>query len=128
MASATLSDATINLINNECKKATAPEISRKIARCRGHMTTIRNKMEGNVRTLKTHPANDAAATELKRHLDDINAQYWRASYLMEIYISVLEEEARQEEREPVDNYLSFSDVVTKSSLVPLSVLDCIFTI
>ena len=49
MASATLSDATINLINNECKKATAPEISRKIARCRGHMTTIRNKMDGNVR-------------------------------------------------------------------------------
>ena len=100
MASATLLDATINLINNECKKATAPEISRKIARCRGHMTTIRNKMDGNVRTLKTHPANDAAATELKRHLDDINAQYWRASYLMEIYISVIEEEARQEEREP----------------------------
>ena len=96
MASATLSDATINLINNECKKATAPEISRKIARCRGHMTTIRN----NVRTLKTHPANDAAAKELKRHLDDINAQFWCASYLMEIYISVLEEEARQEEREP----------------------------
>ena len=64
MASATLSDATINLINNECKKATAPEISRKITRCRGHMTTIRNKMDGNVRTLKTHPANDAAATEL----------------------------------------------------------------
>ena len=92
MASATLSDATINLINNECKKATAPEISRKIARCRGPMTTIRNKMDGNVRTLKTHPANDAAATELKRHLDDINAQFWRASYLMEIYISVIEEE------------------------------------
>ena len=62
MASATLSDATIALINNECKKATAPEISRKIARCRGHMTTIRNKMDGNVRTLKTHPANDAAAS------------------------------------------------------------------
>ena len=70
--------------------ATAPEISGKIARCRGHMTTIRNKMDGNVRTLKTHPANDAAATELKRHLDDINAQFWRASYLMEIYISVIE--------------------------------------
>ena len=57
-------------------------------------------MDGNVRTLKTHPANDAAASELKRNLDDINAQYWRASYIMEIYISVLEEEARQEEREP----------------------------
>ena len=53
-----------------------------------------------MRTLKTHPANEAAAAELKRHLDDLNAQYWRASYLMEIYISVLEEEARQEEREP----------------------------
>ena len=64
------------------------------------MTTIRNKMDGYVRTLKTHPANDAAATELKRHLDDLNAQYWRASYLMEIYISVLQEEARQKEREP----------------------------
>ena len=64
------------------------------------MTTIRNKMDGNVRTLKTHPANDSAASELKRHLDDINAHYWRASYIMEIYISVLEEEARQEEREP----------------------------
>ena len=76
------------------------EISRKISRCRGHMTTIRNKMDGNVRTLKTHPANDAAAYELKRHLDDLNVQYWRASYLMEIYISVLEEEARQAEREP----------------------------
>ena len=57
-------------------------------------------MDGNVRTLKTRPANDAAAFELKRHLDDLNAQYWRASYLMEIYISVLEEEARQAEREP----------------------------
>ena len=100
MASATLSDATIGLINNECKKATAPEISRKIARCRGHMTTIRNKMEGNVRILRTHPANDAAAAEMKRHLDDLNAQYWRASYLMEIYISVIEEEARQAEEEP----------------------------
>ena len=96
MASATLSDTTIALINNQCKKGTAPEISRKIARCRGHMTTIRTKMDGNVRTQKTHPANDADAYELKRHLDDLNAQYWRASYLMEIYISVLEEEARQE--------------------------------
>ena len=57
-------------------------------------------MEGNVRTLKTHPANDAAAIELKRHLDDLNAQYWRVSYLMEIYISVLEEEARQAGVEP----------------------------
>ena len=83
------------LINNECRKATAPQISRKIARCRSHMTTIRNKMDGNVRTLEVHPANDAAASELKQHLKDINAQYWRSSYLMEIYISVLEEEARQ---------------------------------
>ena len=64
------------------------------------MTTIRNKMDGNVRTLKAHPANDAAASELKQHLEDINTQYWRSSYLMEIYISVLEEEARQDEREP----------------------------
>ena len=50
------------------------------------MTTVRNKMEGNVRTLEAHPANDAAASELKQHLKDINAQYWRSSYLMEIYI------------------------------------------
>ena len=100
MASANLSETTISLINNECKKATAPQISRKIARCRAHMITIRNKMDGNVRTLKAHPANDAAASELKQHLDDINAQYWRSSYIIEIYISVLEEEARQDEREP----------------------------
>ena len=58
MASATLSDATIALINNECKKETAPEISRMIARCRGHMTTIRTKMDGNVRTLKTVKKED----------------------------------------------------------------------
>ena len=64
------------------------------------MATIRNKMDGNVRTLKAHPANNAAASELKQHLEDIDAQYWRSSYLMEIYISVLEEEARQDEREP----------------------------
>ena len=64
------------------------------------MTTVRNKMEGNVRTLEAHPANDAAASELKQHLKDINAQYWRSSYLMEISISVLEEEARQDGREP----------------------------
>ena len=64
------------------------------------MTTIRNKMDSNVRTLKAHPANDAAASELKQHLEDIDAQCWRSSYLMEIYISVLEEEARQDEREP----------------------------
>ena len=62
------STAKVTAKLNECKKATAPEISRKIARCRGHMTTIRNKMDGNVRTLKTHPANDAAATELKAAL------------------------------------------------------------
>ena len=30
----------------------------------------------------------------------MNAQYWQSSYLMEIYISVLEEEARQANREP----------------------------
>ena len=47
-----------------------------------------------------HPANDTAASELKQHLKDINAQYWRSSYLMEIYISVLEEEARQANKEP----------------------------
>ena len=64
------------------------------------MTTIRNKMDGNVRTLEVHPANDAAASELKQHLKDINAQYWQSSYLMEIYISVLEEEARQAHKEP----------------------------
>ena len=52
-------------------------------------------MDGNVQTLEVYPANDAAASELKQHLKDINAQYWRSSYLMEIYISVLEEEARQ---------------------------------
>ena len=40
------------------------------------------------------------ASELKQYLKDINAQYWRSSYLMEIYISVLEEEARQANREP----------------------------
>ena len=84
MASANLSEKTIAHINNECKKATAPQISRKIARCRSHMTTIRNKME-------VHPANDAAASELKQHLKNINAQYWQSSYLTEIYISVLEE-------------------------------------
>ena len=73
MASANLSETTISLINNECKKATAPQISRKIARCREHMTTIRNKMDGNVRTIIAHPANDAAASELKQHLEDILA-------------------------------------------------------
>ena len=30
------------------------------------MTTIRYNMDGNVRTLKAHPANDAAASELKQ--------------------------------------------------------------
>ena len=100
MASANLSETTIALINNECRKATAPQISRKIARCRSQMTTIRNKMDGNVRTLELHPANDVAASELKQHLKHINAQYWRSSYLMEIYISVLEEDARQANKEP----------------------------
>ena len=58
------------------------------------MTTIRNKMESNKRTLVAHPANDAATSDLAQHLKDINAQYWRASYLMEIYVAVLEEDAR----------------------------------
>ena len=57
-------------------------------------------MDGNVRTLEVHQANDAAASELKQHLKDINAQYWRSSYLMEIYIAVLEEDARQAGKEP----------------------------
>ena len=82
------------------QKATAPPISRKITRCRSHMTTICNKMDGNVRTLEVHPANDAATSELKQHLKDINVQYWRSSYLMEIYMSVLEEDARQANKEP----------------------------
>ena len=56
--------------------------------------------DGNVRTLEVHPANDAAASELKQHLKGINAQYWRSSYLMKIYISVLEEDARQANKEP----------------------------
>ena len=76
MASANLSETTIQLINNECKKATAVQISRKISRCRANMTTIHNKMECNNRTLVAHPANDAAARELAQHLKDINAQYW----------------------------------------------------
>ena len=41
-----------------------------------------------------------AASELKQHLKDINVQYWRSSYLMEIYIAVLEEDVRQANREP----------------------------
>ena len=57
-------------------------------------------MDGNVRTLEAHPANDAAASELKQHLKDTNAQYWQSSYLMETYISMLEEEARQAHKEP----------------------------
>ena len=99
MASANLFETTIKLINNECKKATAMQISRKFSRCRANMTTIRNKMNSNKRTLEVHPANDVAASELKQHLKDINAQYWRSSYLMEIYIAVLEEDARQAGRE-----------------------------
>ena len=64
---------TIQLINNECKKATAVQISRKIYRCRANMTTIRNKMESNKQTLVAHPANDAAASDhLAQHLKDIN--------------------------------------------------------
>ena len=100
MASPNLSETTIALFNNERKKATAVQISRKISNCRANMTTIRNKMDGNAQPLKVHPANDAAASELKQHLKDINAQYWRSSYLMEIYIAVLEEGARQANREP----------------------------
>ena len=86
MASGNLSETIIQLINNECKKATAVQISTKISRCRANMTTIRNKMESNKRTL--------AASELAQHLKDINVQYRRSSYLMEIYIAVLEEDAR----------------------------------
>ena len=93
MASANLSETTIALINNECRKATAPQISRKIARCRSNMTTIRRKMDGSRRTLAAHPANDTDANELSQYLKEINAQYWRASHLMEIYVAVLEEDA-----------------------------------
>ena len=57
-------------------------------------------MDSNKRTLEVHPAKDSAASELKQHLKDINVQYWRFSYLMEIYIAVLEEEARQADKEP----------------------------
>ena len=95
MTSANLSKTTIHLINNECKKAAAVQISREITRCRANMTTTRNKMDSNKRTLEVHPANDAAKSELRQHLKDINAQYWRSSYLMEIYIAVLEEAGRQ---------------------------------
>ena len=94
MASAHLSETTIQLINNECKKAMAVQISRKIARCRSNMTSIRTKMNSNKRTLVAHPANDAAANELSQHLKEINAQYWRASHLMKIYVAVLQEDAR----------------------------------
>ena len=97
MASAHLTETTIQLINNnECKKATAvpPQISRKIFRCRANMTTIHTKMESNKRTLDAHPANDVAANELSQHLKEINAQHWRASHLMEIYVAELEEDAR----------------------------------
>ena len=94
MASAYLTDTEIQLINNECKKATVVQISRKITRCRSNMTTIRTKVNSNKRTLVAHPANDAAANELSQHLKEINAQYWRATHLMEIYVAVLEEDAR----------------------------------
>ena len=93
MASAHLSDTAIQLINNECKKATV-QISRKIARCRSNRATIRTKMNSNKRTLVAYSANDTAANELSQHLKEINAQYWRASHLMEIYVAVLEEDAR----------------------------------
>ena len=85
---------TIQLINHECKKATAVQISRKISRCRASMTIIRTKMESNKQTLEAHPANNVAANELSQHLKEINAQYWRASHLMEVYVAVLEEDAR----------------------------------
>ena len=58
MASANLTETTIQLINNECKKVTAVQISRKISRCRANMTTIRTKMDSNKLTLVAHPAND----------------------------------------------------------------------
>ena len=73
---------------------TAEQISRKISRCRANMTTIRTKMNSNKRTLEAHLANDAAANELSQHLKEINVQYWRTSHLMEIYVAVLEEDAR----------------------------------
>ena len=53
----------------------------------------------NAEKQQHHRSPDAAASELKQHLKDISAQYWRSSYLMEIYISVLEEEARQANKE-----------------------------
>ena len=40
------------------------------------------------------------ASELRQHLKDINAQYWRSSYLMEMYIAVLEEDTRQAGKDP----------------------------
>ena len=94
MASAHLSETVLHLINNECKKVTVVQISTKIARCRSNMTAISKKMDGSKRTLMQHPANDAAANDLVKYLKEINAQYWGASFLMEIYISVLEEDAK----------------------------------
>ena len=58
------------------------------------MTAIKKKMDCSKRTLVQHPADNAAANNLVQYLKEINAQYWRASFLMEIYISVLEEDAR----------------------------------
>ena len=68
MASEHLSDTTIQLINNECKKATEVQISRKVARCKSNMTTIRRKMDGSKRTMAQHLANDTAANELAQYL------------------------------------------------------------
>ena len=104
MTSAHLSETTIQLINNECKKATAVQISMKISRCRAN---IRTKVNSNKRTLEAHPANNAAANELSQHLKEINVQYWRASHLMEIYVAVLEENARVDSKDA--NLRSFTD-------------------
>ena len=99
MASAHLSETVLQLINHECRKATAVQISRKIARCRSNMTTIKKKTDGSKRSLAQHPTNDIAASNLAQHLKEINMQYWRASHLMEKYISVLEEDARANDTE-----------------------------
>ena len=63
------------------------------------MTTIKKKMDGSKRTLTQHPDNDIAASDLAQYLKEINGQYWQASHLMEIYISVLEEDARANDTE-----------------------------
>ena len=94
MASAHLSETVLQLINDECRKATVVQISRKIARCRSNTTTIKKKVDGSKRTLAQHPANDIAASDLAQYLIEINAQYWRVSHLMEIYIAMLEEDTR----------------------------------